>query len=92
VSQDSLQAAMQVFQEIAPKFSLSANFPVENLPPDEAKQFLTRIDLKCFVLVMDAETIKDAYCNLPQRKLEYEDLLETAANKVGKTAFKFQLK
>lgn len=41
---------------------------------------------------MDAETIKDAYCNLPQRKLEYEDLLETAANKVGKTAFKFQLK
>jgi len=39
------------------------------------------------VLVVDAETIKDAYYKLPQRKVEYEDLLETAVDKVGKKEF-----
>ena len=82
-----MQAATQVFEDITPKLNLSATFPVENLPPVEAKRYLMRNHLTCCVLVMDAETIKDAYSNLPTKKVDYEELLETAATKVGKTAF-----
>ena len=35
---------------------------------------------------MDAATIKGAYSNLGPKTVEYEELLETAATKVGKTA------
>lgn len=37
--------------------------------------------------MVDAETVKDAYDKLSQRKVEYENLLETAADKVGKIKF-----
>lgn len=84
-----MQAARQVFQDIGPKLNLSANVLVENLPPVEAKRYLTRNHFKCCVLVMDVQTIKDDYGNVPRRKVEYEELLETAANEVGKTAVKF---
>ena len=36
------------------------------------------------VLVVDGETVKDAYENLPKQKVEYEDLLKTAVERVGK--------
>ena len=75
-----MQAVRKVLQDIAPKLNLS--FFV-NLPPDEAKRYLTRNKLKFCVLVVDAGMFKDAYENLPQRKVEYEDLLETAADRVG---------
>ena len=81
-----MQAVTQVFEDITPMSNLSATFPVENLSPVEAKRYLTRNHLTCCVLVIDAETIKDAYRNLPTKKVEYEELLETAATKVGKTA------
>ena len=81
-----MQAVTKVFEDVTPKLNLSATFPVENLSPVEAKRYLTRNHLTCCVLVIDAETIKDAYRNLPPKKVEYEELLETAATKVGKTA------
>ena len=81
-----MQAVGQVLQDITPKLNLSAAFPVENLSPVEAKRYLTRNALKCCVLVMDAATIKGAYSNLGPKTVEYEELLETAATKVGKTA------
>ena len=37
--------------------------------------------------MVDAATVKDAYDNLDERKLEYEDLLQTAAQEVGKFEF-----
>ena len=82
-----MQAVTQVFEDITPMSNLSVTFPVVNLSsPVEAKRYLTRNHRTCCVLVIDAETIKDAYRNLPTKKVEYEELLETAATKVGKTA------
>ena len=82
VSEDSIHAVMQVLQNIFPKLNLSANPPVENRPPNKIKRYLTEAHLKVCVLVVDGETIKDAYENLPQQK-EYRELLETAASRVG---------
>ena len=70
-----------VLQDIATKLNLSESPPVENLPLDEAKRYLARNKLKFCVLVVDAETIKGA---TDKSKVEYEELLETAANEVGK--------
>ena len=79
-----MQAARKVLQDIAPKLNLSETPPVGNLPPDEVKRYLIRNKLKFCVLVVDTETIKGAYDNPCGRKVEYEELLETAADKVGK--------
>ena len=77
----------QVLEEIRPKLNLAADPPVENLEPFEVKQYLKRNHLKFCVLLVDAATVKDAYENLDTRKLEYEDLLQTAAYEVGKFEF-----
>lgn len=81
---DSVQAAWQLFEDIRPKLNIAPNPPVKNLVAPDVKRYLTENRLKLCVLVVDAETVKDAYDKLPQRKVEYEDLLETAADKVGK--------
>ena len=75
------------FEDIRPKLNLVPNPPVNNCSPSDVKGYLTENRLKFCVLVVDAETIKDAYYKLPQRKVEYEDLLETAVDKVGKKEF-----
>ena len=80
-----MQAVTKVIKAIGPKLNLSESHPVENLSPDEAKRYLTRNKLKFCVLVVDAEAINDVYENLPKQKVEYEELLETVANEVGKT-------
>lgn len=87
VSADSIQAVRQVFKVIGPKLNLVAKPPVENFAPCEVKRYLTENRLKFCVLMVDAETVKDAYDKLSQRKVEYEKLLETAADKVGKIKF-----
>ena len=56
------------------------------------KQYLERHSLQFCVLVVDGETIKDAYENLPARKVEYEDLFKTALERVGKIRAPFVLK
>ena len=65
--------------------NLAGSPPVVNLSPAEAKRYLIRNQLKSCVLVMEAVAVKNACENLPQGIIEYEDLLETAANEVGKT-------
>ncbi|XP_020605395.1 uncharacterized protein LOC110044222 isoform X2 [Orbicella faveolata] len=84
VSKDSVRAAWQLFEDIRPRLNLAPNPPVKNLVPPDVKRYLTENRLKFCVLVVDAETVKDAYDKLTQRKVEYEDLLETAADKVDK--------
>ena len=79
---DSMQAVWQVFEDIRSKLKLAPNPPVKNCYPPDVKRYLTENHLKFCVLVVDAETVKDAYDK--QQELEYEDLLETAADKVGK--------
>ena len=82
MSEDSIQTAKRIFEEIAPKLDLVEHPSVENLPLDEVKNYLTRNHLKFCVLVVDALTVKDAYDSQLQQK--YEELLATAANEVGK--------
>ena len=84
VSADSLDAVMQVRQDIAPKLNLSVDPPVENLSPDKIMGYLKEVRLKACVLVVDGKTVSDAYKNLPQQREEYQRLLETAADRVGK--------
>ena len=82
-----MKAVREVFKEISPKLNLAANPPVENFGPLKVKQYLIKNHLKSCVLVVDAATVKDAYDNLDELKLEYEDLLKTAAHEVGKFEF-----
>ena len=70
------------FEEIASKLNLVEHPSVENLPLDEVKNHLTRNRLKVCVLVVDDLTVKDAYES--HRLQEYEELLATAADEVGK--------
>ncbi len=77
-----MKAVMQVFADIAPKLNLAEQPAVENLQPDKAKRFLTRNRLNFCVLVVDVNTVDDAYSNKLQQT--YKELLETAANEVGK--------
>ena len=89
VSEDSMQAVRHVFEDIGHKLNLPANLPVENFALHEVMRYLTEIHLKHCVLVVDDETVKDAYDKLHvyEGKQEYEDLLRTAAREVGKTDF-----
>ena len=83
-----MQAVMKVFAEIAPKLNLAEYPPGENLQPDEAKRYLTSNRLKFCVLVVDANTIRGAYKNQLQQTCK--ELLETAANEVGKIVGHFR--
>ena len=75
----------KVFQDIAPKLNLSQPPPIENLPsPIKVKEYLMDNHLRCCVLVVDADRIKYTHGHLPQGSSEYRQLLETAANHVGK--------
>ena len=87
VSENSTQAVRQLFRDIGPKLKLGYVPAVENYLPSEVRQYLITNHLKFCVLVVDAETVQDAYENLSPRKDEYEDLLKTAANLVGKVGF-----
>ena len=87
VSTDSMEAVRHVFREIGPKLNLATYPPVENFKPLKVKKYLKENHLKFCVLVVDATTVKDAYDNLGERKLEYEGLLTTAAHEVGKFDF-----
>lgn len=83
LSEDSRHAVMQILPGIVPKQNLSANPPVKDFSPDDIKQYLTEVHLKACVLVVEGKKVKDAYEKPPQRKEDYQGLLETAANRVG---------
>ena len=80
VSKETIQAVT----DIVLKLNLPKNLPVANLPPVEVIRYLTNNHLKFSVLVVDSDTVKVAYTKLSERKTEYEELLKTAADKVGK--------
>ena len=79
-----MDAVIQVLQDITPKLNLSVHPTVENLSPDKIKGYLKEVRLKACVLVVDGKTVNDAYKNLLQQREEYQRLLETAADRVGK--------
>ena len=80
-----MQAVEQVLENICPKLKLHAQFPVITRDTaNQVKHYLETHSLQFCVLVVDGETVKHAYENLPARKVEYEDLLKTAVARVGK--------
>lgn len=85
LSEKAIHAVNQVLKSIGPKLNLHSQPSVMNLSTaKQVKQYLERHSLQFCVLVVDGETVKDAYENLPARKDEYEELLKTAVEKVGK--------
>ena len=93
VSEEAINAVKQVLESICPKLNLHSQPSVISLnTPDQIKQYLERHSLQFCVLVVDGETIKDAYENLPPRKVEYENLFKTAVERVGKISAHFVIK
>lgn len=84
VSDESMKAARQVFNSLRPIIGVSTDTTVENCSPASAKSYLLRNALRFCVLMVDAKTVKDVYESWPQGRGEYEDLLRTAADNVGK--------
>ena len=85
VSEEAMEAVKQVLEGIPPQLNLHAQFPVLNLKSaNQVQQYLERHSLQFCVLVVDGKTVKHAYENLPERKVEYENLLQTAIARVGK--------
>ena len=85
VSEEAINAVKQVLESIRPKLNLHSQPSVISLTTaNQVKQYLERHSLQFCVLVVDGERIKDAYENLPARKVEYEDLFKTAVERVGK--------
>ena len=84
VSGESMRGVRRVFNDLRPMLGVATDTAVENFSPVSAKSYLLRNDLKFCVLMVDAKKVKDAYERLPQGRAEYEDLLRTAADKVGK--------
>lgn len=82
-----MYSVMETIESIRLILNLHKQPPAENFSPAEAKLYLEGHSLKYCVLVVDGETVKDSYDNLPERKVEYVDLLETAVKRVGKTRF-----
>ena len=79
-----MEVVKQIFDAIRLALSISTDTILENVSPLEAKSYLTENPPRFCVLVVDAATVQDAYQQLPKRRAEYDDLLRTAANKVGK--------
>ena len=71
VPEDSTEAVMKVFRDIAPKLNLPANPVFENFSPDKIKGYLMKVHLKACVLLVDGKTFKDAYKNLTEKRVYY---------------------
>lgn len=94
VSEGAINAVKQVLESICPKLNLHSQSSVISLKTaNQIKQHLERHSLQFCVLVVEGETIiKDAYENLPARKVEYEDLFKTSVQRLGKIRAHFVIK
>ena len=91
VSDESMKAVRQVFNSFRSTLGVSTDIAAEKCSPASAKSYLLSNTLRFCVLMVDAKTVKDVYESWPQIRAEYEDLLRTAANKVGKRDTSFQV-
>ena len=85
VSHRSVEVVKQAFDNLRPSLNISADITVKNVSPTEARSYLLANSPRFCVLIVDADTVQDAYKELPIRREEFELLLTTAANNVGKT-------
>jgi len=75
-----MKAARQVFNKLCFVLGVSTDTAAENCSPASAKSYLLRNALRFCVVMVDAKTVKDVYESWPQGRVEYEDLLRTAAD------------
>lgn len=81
----SMCDVMKAFQDVAPQLNLSEAPLIENHHSnDSVKEYLMANSLRFCVLVVDADDIRNASEHEPQKLVEFHQLLETAADKVGK--------
>jgi len=86
VSEESIQITKEAFFNLCPSFHIESHIP-RKCTPVKAKAWLEKNAARFCVLLADGETVNDAYKNLTDRKREYEDLLQTAASRVGEMVF-----
>ena len=86
ISQESIHITKEVFLNLSPLLHVESHI-LKNCSPVEAKDCLEKNVARLCVLLTDAEIVNDAYTTLSDRKSEYEDLLKTAASRVGKMVF-----
>ena len=84
ISEESVHITKEVFLSLSSSLLIESHIS-KNCSPVEAKVCLEKNAARFCVLLMDAETVNDAYATL--RRKEYEDLLKTAANRAGKMVF-----
>lgn len=79
-----MEVVKRVFNDLRPALNISSEPILSKVSPLEANSYLTENPPRFCVLVVDADTVQDAYQRLPERRVEYEDLLRTAADRVSK--------
>lgn len=84
VSDKTIEDVKRVFHIISEALNISTETAMNNVSPVNARSHIMKAPPRICVLVVDAATVYDAYEQLPKRRVEYEDLLTTAANTVGK--------
>ncbi|KAL9963906.1 hypothetical protein ACROYT_G027461 [Oculina patagonica] len=82
VSAESMQTVRQVIEDIRPRLNMSRYPPVTNSSPVDIKSYLMRTPPRFCVLVVDTATLRNDCDHSPQLKLELEELVRTAAEKV----------
>ena len=86
ISEETTHITEEVFLSLSSSLHIKSQIS-QNCTPVEAKACLEKNVARFCVLIADAETVNDAYANLKDRKREYEDLLKTAASRVGEMVF-----
>ena len=85
VLEKSMQVVKEVLGRLRSQLHISSQIIEHSDSPVKVKSCLQKDTARFCVLLVDAETVTDAYRNLPTRRMEYEDLLKTAADTVGKS-------
>ena len=75
---------MKVIEDHLPELNLSIDHSFLWGTPVEMKSYLMKNVIKFCLLLLDAETVKATSVNVPQLKVEYEELLKTATECVGR--------
>ena len=79
-----MRLVRKVIEDISPRLNLSRNPPVKNLSLVDVKWYLMRNPVRFCVLVVDEGTLRNAHECSSERRFDLEELVTTAADKVGK--------
>ena len=81
-SEKTMQVVKDVLGRLRSQLHISSQI-IENYSPVKIRSCLQEKAAGICVLLVDAATVSEAYRYLPERRVEYEELLKTAADSVG---------